>query len=47
MEEELVVRLYPESGDQWLQVWMEIVTSSVLLVSTGTSGFFFVLVWFF
>ena len=24
MDEELVVRLYPESGDQWLHVWMEI-----------------------
>ena len=23
-DEDLVVRLYPESGDQWLNVWMEI-----------------------
>jgi len=24
MDEKLVVRSYPESGDQWLNVWMEI-----------------------
>ena len=29
MDEELVARLYQESGGQWLNVWMEMVTSGV------------------
>jgi len=39
MDKELVVRLYPESGGQWLNIWMEIIDEWCPCgVSTGTSA---------
>ena len=39
MDEELVLRLYPESGGQWLNIWMEISDKWCSLgISTGTSA---------